>query len=64
MLGKEIHDPHHTESEKGGTEGLGLLEMRTTFSEGKLTDKVESRIFCDRFSELDSDNPIDGKLRE
>lgn len=42
MLGKEIRDPHHTESDKDGTEGLGLLDMRTTFSEEKLTSQVEA----------------------
>ncbi len=42
MLGKEIRDPHHTESDKDGTEGLGLLDMTTTFSEEKLTSQVEA----------------------
>ncbi len=41
MLGKEIRDPYHTESDKDGTEGLGLLDMKTTFSETKLTSQVE-----------------------
>ncbi len=40
MLGEEIRDPHHTESDKGGTNGLGLLEMTTTFSAEKLTSQV------------------------
>jgi adenosylcobyric acid synthase len=42
MLGKEIRDPYHTESEKDGTEGLGLLDMTTTFGEEKLTSQVEA----------------------
>ena len=40
MLGEEIRDPHHTESNKDGTQGLGLLEMTTTFSAEKLTSQV------------------------
>ena len=42
MLGKEIRDPHHTESENDGAEGLGLLHMTTTFSVKKLTSQVEA----------------------
>ena len=45
MLGKEIRDPHHTESKNDGTEGLGLLDMTTTFSEEKLTSQVEADCF-------------------
>lgn len=42
MLGQEIADPHHTESQQDGTTGLGLLEMKTTFSAEKLTSQVEA----------------------
>ena len=49
MLGKEIRDPHHTESENDGTEGLGLLGMTTTFSEEKLTSQVEADCLGWRF---------------
>lgn len=40
MLGKEIRDPNHTESQFDGTPGLGLLDMVTTFSAEKLTSQV------------------------
>jgi len=42
MLGQEIHDPHHTESEHDGIEGLGFLSMTTTFNAEKLTSQVEA----------------------
>lgn len=42
MLGEEILDPHHTESNFDGTKGLGFLPMRTTFSAEKLTRQVEA----------------------
>ena len=40
MLGKEVRDPNHTESQLDGTLGLGLLDMVTTFSSEKLTSQV------------------------
>lgn len=40
MLGKEIRDPHHTESNHDGTTGMGFLDMATTFIETKLTSQV------------------------
>ncbi len=40
MLGEEILDPHHTESEMDGIRGLAFLPMKTTFEESKLTSQV------------------------
>ena len=40
MLGETILDPLHTESAFDSTPGLGLLGLRTTFHEGKLTSQV------------------------
>ena len=42
MLGREIHDPHHTESSHDSVPGLGFLSMTTTFSPEKLTSQVEA----------------------
>ena len=42
MLGQEIRDPQHTESEHDGTKGFGLLAMTTTFNAEKLTSQVEA----------------------
>lgn len=40
MLGKSIHDPEKTESDLGSVEGLGLLNIKTTFITEKLTSQV------------------------
>ncbi|MBR6710544.1 MAG: cobyric acid synthase CobQ, partial [Selenomonadaceae bacterium] len=42
MLGQEILDPLHTESEHDGTRGLGLLPIRTVFAREKLTSQVKA----------------------
>ena len=42
MLGEEILDPYHTESENDGVRGLGLLKIKTVFGEDKHTDQVEA----------------------
>jgi hypothetical protein len=42
----------------------GYTLCRLRLREGKLREMVESRIFCDMFIELESDRPIEGKLRE
>lgn len=47
MLGEEILDPHHTESKYDGVRGLGLLQIKTTFSEEKTTSQVE--VVCKGF---------------
>ena len=40
------------------------MRCKDRFSDGKVTDNVESRIFCDKFIELESVSPIDGKFLE
>jgi adenosylcobyric acid synthase len=40
MLGKEIYDPEHTESDYDNVKGLGLLDATTTFVANKLTHQV------------------------
>lgn len=40
MLGNSIADPAHTESDQEVVEGLGMLEMTTSFSAEKLTSQV------------------------
>ena len=42
MLGEEVLDPLHTESELGGAKGFGLLGITTAFEEGKLTSQVKA----------------------
>ncbi|MCX7842881.1 MAG: cobyric acid synthase [Clostridia bacterium] len=44
MLGKEIHDPHHTESSIEEIDGLGLLNMRTIFRQKKTTTQVNASV--------------------
>jgi adenosylcobyric acid synthase len=40
MLGREIHDPEHTESSFDKVDGLGLLAVVTTFEQDKITHQV------------------------
>ncbi|MEG6585512.1 cobyric acid synthase [Dendrosporobacter sp. 1207_IL3150] len=40
MLGTEILDPEHTESNLDRVDGLGLLDIRTTFAASKITHQV------------------------
>ena len=42
MLGSDLNDPLHTESEIPWIEGLGLLNMSTTFYSDKVTTQVEA----------------------
>ncbi len=41
MLGKEIRDPHHTESQRERVEGIGLLDIITEFRTQKITSQVQ-----------------------
>jgi adenosylcobyric acid synthase len=43
MLGKTINDPEHAESAIGSVNGLGLLDMDTTFSKEKCTVQTKAR---------------------
>lgn len=40
MLGKQIHDPEHTESAQDRVTGMGLLNIETTFVASKMTHQV------------------------
>ena len=53
MLGREIRDPHHTESQYDRVKGMGFLEMATEFSTEKLTSQVEAN--CHSWSFLGAD---------
>lgn len=44
MLGAELSDPLHTESEIPRMEGLGLLNISTTFYSEKVTTQVEAEV--------------------
>ncbi|HBT47325.1 MAG TPA: cobyric acid synthase CobQ [Peptococcaceae bacterium] len=44
MLGREIADPEHVETDYGCIEGMGLLPVRTVFQPVKATNLVEGRV--------------------
>jgi adenosylcobyric acid synthase len=44
MLGLEISDPQYTESNLTGIQGMGLLNIRTTFQKEKVTTQVEASV--------------------
>lgn len=43
MLGQQIYDPEHTESELDSMAGLGLLDITTTFATDKVTHQVTAQ---------------------
>ena len=46
MLGKWLHDPHHSESNVPETAGLGLLDMEVTFEPEKRTAQATGTVIC------------------
>ncbi|MDP2279249.1 MAG: cobyric acid synthase CobQ, partial [Nitrospirota bacterium] len=44
MLGKKIYDPHGIESPHKEVDGIGLLNIETTFNRDKITSRVEAEI--------------------
>ncbi len=42
MLGRELHDPMHAESNIPSIDGLGLLDITTTFAREKVTTQVRA----------------------
>jgi adenosylcobyric acid synthase len=44
MLGVEVRDPHHVESEAATTPGLGLLQAVTSLEREKTTARVRARV--------------------
>jgi len=53
MLGKQIYDPEHTESELNSIAGIGLLDIATTFAAGKVTHQVTAKCSQNGFLGLD-----------
>ncbi len=46
MLGRKIYDPHHVESRETVIDGIGLLDIETTFADTKTTTQVKARVFA------------------
>ncbi|PKM81828.1 MAG: cobyric acid synthase CobQ [Firmicutes bacterium HGW-Firmicutes-14] len=44
IIGKELHDPLHTESDIDSIKGLGLLDITTTFDPEKITTQVSAEV--------------------
>jgi adenosylcobyric acid synthase len=44
MLGRKVYDPQHTESDADETDGLGLLDVETTFEPTKVTTQTTARL--------------------
>lgn len=44
ILGRELHDPLHTESDIDSMKGLGLLNVVTTFDPDKITTQVQAEV--------------------
>jgi adenosylcobyric acid synthase len=44
MLGRAVHDPHGIEGEAGSSEGLGWLDLQTTFAPHKQLRNVRGRL--------------------
>ena len=51
MLGKKIYDPLGVESPEPEVEGIGLLDIETTFATGKRTCRVEAKMTKSAFGE-------------
>ncbi|HEX3016139.1 MAG TPA: cobyric acid synthase [Desulfobacteria bacterium] len=49
MLGKQINDPDQTESDLGTVQGLGLLDITTTFLPEKVTTQVKGKVYGREF---------------
>jgi adenosylcobyric acid synthase len=46
MLGRRIHDPERVESDVSAVDGLGLLDVETTFAGDKRTVRVEGELLA------------------
>jgi len=48
MLGSYVHDPHGVETDKGGAQGMRLLDVETTLESSKVTRQVRARVSGDK----------------
>jgi adenosylcobyric acid synthase len=56
MLGRDIRDPHHSESDIEAIPGLGLLDVTTVLAREKITRQAAARLFAPaRFTQNGSD---------
>ncbi len=61
ILGQELHDPLHTESEIESLKGLGLLPMSTVFEPEKITSQVAAEVLGNgRFMEALKGQKVQG----
>jgi adenosylcobyric acid synthase len=70
MMGRNIEDPEHIESDAGSVEGLRLLDFKTVFEKEKVTSQVDGihirsglaisgyEIHCGRITSLRSNRPF------
>ncbi|MCP5007074.1 MAG: cobyric acid synthase [Planctomycetes bacterium] len=64
MLGKEIRDPQNTESTLSHVNGLGLLDVVTTFSPDKTTYQVKAQLYDNSVSHIHCADFDDGVVCE
>ena len=59
MLGREIRDPHHTESEIDSVAGLNLLDFTTVLEREKVTRQATARFASHQWVSVDDDEDSD-----
>lgn len=57
MLGRQLSDPCHTESQLEFLAGMGLLDMETVFAENKVTTQVQARVAFPEARDSGRDGP-------
>ena len=60
MLGKRISDPDNIESASKSVEGIGLLDIETTFTGKKITCRVEAELADSSWLPVKSREPLRG----
>jgi adenosylcobyric acid synthase len=63
MLGRKIYDPYCVESDHKEIDGIGLLNIETTFEKTKVTSQVEASVIRDRCSFTVTDNSHSSRLK-